>query len=400
MFREAWRYQKYFFYDPNVHGVDVKAMAARYEPYLPGIASRRDLTYLFQEMLGELSVGHLGTGGGDSPEVKRVQTGLLGCDYEIDSGRYRFSRVYSGENWNPQLRAPLTQPGVNVKAGEYLIAVNGRDVRADASVYSFFEGLANKSVLLKVASDAAGTSSREVTVVPVPNDSALRNLAWIEENRRKVDQMTGGKVAYVYMPDTGSGGMAAFNRYFYAQIGKDAAIIDERYNGGGMLATDIVEILNRKPLSGTATRRGPDLLQPQGAIFGPKVMIINETAGSGGDAMPWYFRRAGTGKLIGTKTWGGLVGMAGTPALMDGGFVSAPASGVYNPLSGEWEVENIGVAPDVEVEQDPAAVRKGHDPQLERAVQIVMEELKKSPSPQMRRPKYPNYHLKQGGQIR
>lgn len=395
MFREAWRYERYFFYDPKVHGVDVRAVSGRYEPYLNSVVSRRDLTYLFQEMMGELSVGHLNAGGGDIPDTKKVQTGLLGCDYAIDGGRYRFARVFSGENWNPQLRAPLTQPGVNVKAGEYLIAVNGRDVRADANVYSYFEGLADKSVLLKVAADAAGTNAREVTVVPVPNDTGLRNLAWIEENRRKVDQMTGGRVAYVYMPDTANGGITAFNRYFYAQVDKEGAIIDERYNGGGMLATDIVEILNRKVLSATATRRGPDLLQPQGAIYGPKVMIINETAGSGGDAMPWYFRRAGAGKLIGTRTWGGLVGMAGTPPLMDGGFVSAPASGVYNPMSGEWEVENIGIAPDIEVEQDPAAVRKGRDPQLERAVQTVLEELKKTPAPKLRRPTYPNYHMTQ-----
>jgi len=193
------------------------------------------------------------------------------------------------------------------------------------------------------------------------------------------------------MPDTSSGGLTAFNRYFYAQSGKQAVIVDERFNGGGMLATDITEILNRKPLSAAANRTGADLVQPQG-IFGPKVMIINEQAGSGGDAMPWYFKRSGAGKLVGTRTWGGLVGMAGAPQLMDGGIVTAPASGIYNPLTGEWEVENIGIAPDVEVEQDPALVRKGHDPQLEKAVEVVLQELKKNPPPQLRRPKFPNYH--------
>jgi tricorn protease len=279
---------------------------------------------------------------------------------------------------------------VIVKAGEYLLAVNGREVRPTDNIYSFFEGVANKSVLLKVAADANGTGAREVTVVPIPNETALRNRAWIEENRRKVTQLSGGKVAYVYMPDTAAGGLTAFNREFYAQIGKQAAIIDERYNGGGLLGTDISEILNRKPLSAAAGRSGADLVQPQG-IFGPKVMIINEAAGSGGDAMPWYFRRTGAGKLIGTRTWGGLVGMAGTPPLMDGGSVSAPASGIYNPISGEWEVENIGVSPDIEVLQDPALVRAGHDPQLEKAVEVVLEELKKNPPPAMRRPAFPNY---------
>jgi tricorn protease len=391
MYREAWRTQRDWFYDRNMHGLDLKAAEKKYEPYLRNIASRHDLTYLFQEMLGNMVVGHLGTGGGDTPEVKRVQTGLLGADYQLSEGRYRFARVYSGENWNPQMRAPLTQPGVNVKAGEYLLGVNGREVRASDNLYSFFEGLANKSVVLKVGSDPTGAGSREVTVVPVADESGLRNLAWIEENRRKVDKMTNGRVAYIYMPDTAMGGLSAFNRYFYAQIGRQAAIVDERFNGGGLLATDIAEIMNRKPLSALANRTGADLVQPQG-IFGPKVMLINERAGSGGDAMPWYFKRAGVGKLIGTRTWGGLVGMAGAPPLMDGGFVSAPSSGVYNPLSGEWEVENIGVAPDIEIEQDPALVRKGRDPQLEKAIEVVLEELEKNPPPKLRRPAFPNYH--------
>jgi tricorn protease len=380
MYREAWRIDRDFFYDRNIHGFDLKTAEKSYEPYLRGIASRHDLTYLFQEMLGNMVVGHLGAGGGDTPQVKRVQTGLLGADYEVANGRYRFSRVYNGENWNPQLRAPLTQPGVNVQAGEYLLAVNGREVRAPDNVYSFFEGLAGKSVVLKVGSDPSDAGARDITVVPVADEYGLRNLAWIEENRRKVDKMTNGQVAYVYMPDTATGGLTAFDRYFYAQVGKQAAIIDERFNGGGMLATDIIEILNRKPLSAAANRTGADPVQPQG-IFGPKVMIINEQAGSGGDAMPWYFKRSGAGKLVGTRTWGGLVGMAGAPPLMDGGIVTAPASGIYNPLSGEWEVENIGIAPDVEVEQDPALVRKGQDPQLEKAVEVVLEELKKNPPP-------------------
>jgi tricorn protease len=390
MYRESFRVERDWFYDRNAHGLDLKATEKKFEPYLKNIASRADLTYLFQESLGSLVVSHLGAGGGDIPEVKHVQTGLLGADYEVADGRYKFARVYNGENWNPQLRAPLTQPGVTVKAGEFLLAVNGRDVTAKDNVFSFFEGLAGKSVVLKVAQDAKGAGSREVTVVPVVTEAALRNRAWIEENRRKVSQLSGGKVAYVYMPDTANGGLTAFNREFYAQIGKQAAIIDERYNAGGLLGTDIAEILNRKPLSAAANRSGEDLVQPQG-IFGPKVMIINETAGSGGDAMPWYFHRAGVGKLVGTRTWGGLVGMAGAPPLMDGGTVSAPASGIYNPISGEWEVENIGVSPDIEVAQDPALVRAGHDPQLEKAVEVVLDELKKNPPPVMRKPAYPNY---------
>jgi tricorn protease len=391
MYHEAWRVERDWFYDRNSHGLNLKEAEQKYQPYLHNVASREDLTYLFQEMLGNLVVSHMGTGGGDTPEVKHVQTGLLGADYEVANGRYRFTRVYSGENWNPSLAAPLTQPGVNVKAGEYLLAVNGRDVHPPENIYSFFEGLANKSVLLKVGSDPSGAGAREVTVIPVANETNLRNLAWIEENRRKVDQLSGGKLAYIYMPDTSNGGLTAFNRYFYAQIGKEGAIVDERFNGGGLLATDIAEILNRKLLSAASNRVGDPLIQPQG-IFGPKVMLINEHAGSGGDAMPWYFKRAGVGQLIGTRTWGGLVGMNGAPPLMDGAFVGAPSSGIYNPLTGEWEVENHGVAPDIEVEQDPALVRQGHDPQLEKAVAVALEALKKNPPPTLRHPAFPNYY--------
>jgi tricorn protease len=391
MYREAWRIQRDFFYDPGYHGLDLAATEKRYAPYIGSLGARRDLNYLFQEMLGELTVGHLFAGGGDAPEVKRVQTGLLGADYKLENGRYRFARVYNGENWNPQLKAPLTQPGVNVTAGEYLIAVNGRELRDTDNVDSFFEGTAGKSVLLKVGSDPSGTGAREVTVVPVPSETALRHLAWIESNRRKVDQMTKGRVAYVYMPDTAFGGFTNFNRYFFAQVGKEAAIVDERFNGGGALATDIIELLRRPLLSLVATRDGEDEVQPQGAIFGPKVMIINEFAGSGGDAMPWYFKRAGVGKLIGKRTWGGLVGRAAAPSLMDDGFVSAPSSGVWNP-NGRWEVENHGVAPDIEVEQDPELVRQGRDPQLEAAVELVLRELEKNPVARPKRPPYPNYH--------
>jgi tricorn protease len=396
MFRDAWRIQREMFYDPGLHGVNLADMMGRYERFLPRLSSRSDLTYLFQEMMGEMTVGHLGAGGGEQPEVRTIQTGLLGADYEVAGNRYRFRRIYNGENWNPTLRAPLTEPGVNVAVGDYLLAVDGRDVTTASSVYSFFEARAGKQVALRVGPNANGDGARTVVVVPVPSESGLRTFAWVEDNRRKVSQMTGGRVAYIYMPDTAFGGHTNFNRYFYAQVNKSAAIIDERFNGGGALATDIVETLSRKPLSRVATRDGEDELQPQGAIFGPKVMIINEFAGSGGDAMPWYFRRAGVGPLVGKRTWGGLVGRAGAPALMDGGFVSSPSSAVWDPSQSKWIAENVGIEPDVEVEQDPEAVRQGKDPQLEKAVEIVLAELKKAPGSQPKRPAFPNYQ-KPGG---
>jgi tricorn protease len=391
MFREAWRIQREFFYDANFHGLDLAATEKRYEPFLARVASRSDLNYLFADMLGEITVSHLGVGGGAMPDVRRVQTGLLGADYRIENGRYRFARVYDGENWNPQLRAPLTQPGVNVAAGDYLLAVNGRPLTAADSIYSLFEGTVGKQVVLRVGAQPSGEGARDVTVVPVASEQPLRNFAWIEDNRRYVDRVTNGRVAYVYMPDTATGGYTFFNRYFYAQVGKDAVIVDERFNGGGNLATDIAEILGRPLMSMVATRDGENEAQPQGAIVGPKAMLINEMAGSGGDAMPWYFRKAGLGPLIGKRTWGGLVGRAAGVPLMDGGFVGAPSSAVWDPARSEWIAENTGVAPDIEVEQDPALVRQGKDPQLDKAIETVMAALAKAPKAAPKRPAYPIY---------
>jgi tricorn protease len=393
MYHEAWRIVRDFFYDPNYHGLDLQAAEEKYSVYLSGIASRADLNYLFTEMLGELTVGHEFIGGGDTPDVKHIPTGLLGADYKLENGRYRFARIYNGENWNPGLVAPLTQPGVNVHVGDYLLAVNGRELRSSDEVYGLFEMTAGKATILRVGPDASGANARDVTVVPVDSESNLRHLAWVEDNRRKVDQLSGGRIAYVHMPDTGTGGYTAFTRYFFAQIGKEAAIIDDRFNHGGSLATDIVEYLQRKPMSYVTFRDGADSPQPQGAIFGPKVMLTNEFAGSGGDAMPWYFRRAGVGKLIGMRTWGGLVGLTGFPDLMDGGGVTAPNAAIWNP-NGTFDVENHGVTPDIEVDMDPALVRQGHDPQLEKAVDVLMAELPKTPASDPKRPTYPNYHKK------
>jgi tricorn protease len=393
MFQEIWRIEREFFYDPGLHGLDLEKAKKQYAPYLDSIASRDDLNYLFADMLGEMTVGHLGVGGGDRPQLDRVYAGLLGVDYTIENGRYRFTRIYNGENWNPQLQAPLTQPGVEVKSGEYLLAVDGQEVKGTDNIYRHFEGKAGRQVILKVGPDPKLEGSREVTVVPIRSESSLRNFAWIEDNRRYVDKKTNGRVAYVYMPDTAFGGYTYFNRYFYAQVGRKAVIVDERFNGGGMLATDIIERFQRQMMSLVATRDGVDEVQPQGAIFGPKVMLINEYAGSGGDAMPYYFQRAKVGPLVGKRTWGGLVGRAGAPQLMDGGYVSAPSSGVWSP-DGHWIAENIGIIPDVEVELDPALVRQGKDPQLNKAIEIVMDELVKNPLPKPKRPAYPNYHKK------
>ena len=394
MYRETWRIERDFFYDPNHHGLDLSATAKRYEPYVDALMHRADLNYLFQEMLGELSVGHLYVGGGDVPDPRRVAGGLLGADYKIENGRYRFSTVYNGENWNPQLRAPLTQPGVNVVVGEYLLAVNGRNMAAADNVYQFFEATANKQVVLRVGPNPDGTGSREVTVVPVANDIPLRNLAWVEENRRKVDQASGGKLAYVYLPDTAQGGYSFFNRYFFSQTDKEGVVVDERFNSGGHSADYIIDYLRKPLMSYWAVRDGEDFRAPFGTIPGPKAMLVNQYSGSGGDLMPWMFRRAGVGPLIGKRTWGGLVGIGGYPTLIDGGSVTAPHFAFYSP-EGKWEVENHGVDPDIEIELDPKAWREGRDPQLEKAIDWLRQELKKKPVTKPERPAYPNYHSRE-----
>lgn len=391
MYREAWRIERDFFYDANLHGADIKTLMAAYQPYVDNVMSRADLNYIFADMLGEITAQHIYIFGGDRPEVRHVGGGLLGADYTIEHDRYRFWQVYRGENWNPDLRAPLTEPGVNVKEGEYLLAVNGRELHGSDEIFSFFQETAGKSVLLKVGPDPSGNGARYVNVVPIASERTLRLRAWMEANRLKVDQLSKGRLAYVYLPDTAVSGFTNFNRYYFAQVDRPGAIIDERYNGGGWIADYIVDWLKRPLLAAAMTREGKDNYIPQ-TVLGPKVMLINEYAGSGGDALPWMFRRLGTGPLIGTRTWGGLIGIGGYPNLIDGGSVTAPRWGIYNPDTGEFDVENKGVAPDIEVELDPAAWRQGHDPQLEKAVSVALDELERHPIQQIKRPKYPVYN--------
>jgi tricorn protease len=390
MYHEVWRIERSYFYDPNLHGVNAADGEKEYEKYLDALASRADLNYIFHELLSEFTSGHMRGGGGNIPAAKTVSGGLLGADYEIANGRYRFKKIYSGESWNPQLRAPLVQPGINASAGDYLLAVNGQNLTGKDDVSRLLEGTAEKRVVLRLGSDPSGANSREITVMPVANELQLRHQAWVEDNRRKVDQLSGGKLAYVYMPDTAQGGLTSFNRYYFAQVDKQGAVIDERFNSGGQVADYVIEVLNR-PLQGWwSPRYGAVYRTPAAAIFGPKVMIINEMAGSGGDAMPWMFRHNQTGTLIGKRTWGGLVGVSQYPILMDGGTVTSPNFGFFSP-KGEWDVENHGVAPDVEVEMDPKSVHEGHDPQLERAVAIAMQQMEKNPVPVPHRPAFPNY---------
>ena len=389
MLLEAWRIQRDFFYAPNMHGADWTAVRERYQPFLKHVAHREDLNYLFAQMFGELVVGHAYVGGGDMPHSQSVAVGLLGADYEVVDGYYRIKRIYSGENWNPMLRAPLTEPGVNVSEGDFLLAVNGRPLTTDTNIYSIFEKTAGRQTVLKVNSRPDDEGARMVTVIPVSNDQGLRHRAWVEGNRRWVNERSRGQVAYVYVPNTSREGYDSFNRYSFSHLDCDEAVIDQRFNGGGSPAAYIIHMLGRQLLSYWATREGKPFSTPNASISGPKVMIINEYAGSGGDALPLYFRRRGLGQLVGKRTWGGLVGIYDFPVLMDGGSVTAPRMAIFSP-DGQWEVENEGVPPDIEVEMTPKLVIEGRDPQLEKALEVVLEELERNPVKKAPRPPYPN----------
>lgn len=386
IFRETWRIQREYFYDAKMHGNDWEDVYKRYAAFLPHVAHRDDLGYLIAMTGGELTVGHSYlTGPGDDGASAPVNVGLLGADLAVENGRYRITRIYTGENWNPELRAPLSAPGIEVHEGDYLLEVNGRALVPPTNPYSVFEGASGQQVSIRVGNAPSGEGSRLVTVVPVPNEDGLRTRAWIEHNRQVVDSLSHGRLAYVWLPNTGGLGYTSFTRYFFAQQDKSGAIIDERYNQGGMVADYIVNELDRKVMGWFAQRDGKVVTSPAAGIFGPKVMLINESAGSGGDALPYYFHSRKIGTLVGTRTWGGLVGTLGVPETIDGGGITAPTLAFYD-TQGRWAVENEGVAPDIAVEYSPAEVLAGHDPQLERAIQVALEQLEKHPVPRVARP--------------
>ncbi|MEQ1826721.1 MAG: PDZ domain-containing protein [Pirellula sp.] len=388
VFDEVWRINRDYFYDPKMHGADWNAMKAKYQQFVPHLATRSDLNRVMVWMCSELAVGHHRVGGGDEPvHVQSVPGGLLGCDYRIENGRYRFAKVLGGLNWNGPLRAPLTEPGVSATEGEYLLEVDGVELTDKINVYSLFENKSGKSVKIKIGPNADGSQSRHVTVVPIADESALRNRDWVERNLKRVTDATKGRVAYVYVPNTTNLGHTYFKRYFFPQANRDAIIVDERFNGGGQVADYYIDLLRRPYLSHWATRYGQDLRTPSAAILGPKVMIIDETAGSGGDLLPWMFRKLQLGTLVGKRTWGGLVGILGFPTLIDGGGVTAPNLAIWTDEG--FVVENEGVPPDVEVEQWPADVMAGKDPQLEKAIEIALKQLESNPPVQHKKPNYP-----------
>lgn len=378
IFNDAWRMQQEYFYDANMHGINWQAVYDKYQPMLKHVQRREDLNDVLVEMIAELQVGHNRIGGGDVHQENPTKAGLLGADFAISNGKYQFKTVYQGDRWSPFLKAPLNVPGASAKAGDYLLAINGKELNASDNIHAFMDNTLGKQVVLSIADDARGKNRRNITVEPVTNDSQLRLWHWVEQNRQLVAEKTDGKVAYVYLPNTADGGFYFFNRMFFAQTDKPAVIIDERKNGGGQAANYITEILGRPFLSGWKDRDGLVFTTPGAGIYGPKTMLIDQDAGSGGDFLPWAFKRLELGKTIGTRTWGGLIGISANPNIIDGGFHVVPFFRFYTP-DGEWRVENEGVAPDIEVELDPIAVNKGIDVQLERAIAHTLAELKANP---------------------
>jgi tricorn protease len=391
IFEEAWRIERDFFYAPNLHGADWPAVHARYAPLVSYVRSREDLRYVLDQVGGELSVGHSFTGGGDYPAVDTMRTGLLGADLEPQNGRWRITRIYTSESWNPELKAPLSAPGVRAAEGDYILAVNGQELAAADNPYRLLDGTAEQQTTLRLNNRPTPDGSWTVTVVPLRNDVALRQRAWVEANRRTVDSLSHGRLAYVWVPNTAGAGFTSFNRYFFAQQDREGAVIDERFNGGGLLDDYMVDMMSRKLIGGITNDAagGIDFRLPEAGVLGPKVLLVNERAGSGGDYFPWAFRQHHIGPLVGARTWGGLVAACVPYPLVDGGYITSPCSGVYS--DDHWVAENAGVPPDIPVYYDARDWAAGHDPQLERA---TSEALKLLDTEAVKPPHHPPFPVK------
>tara|TARA_R110000868_G_scaffold410693_5_gene699849 strand:- start:26341 stop:29619 length:3279 start_codon:yes stop_codon:yes gene_type:complete len=373
MFEEAWRYERDYFYDPELHGRDWDVVYNRYAPLVPFIKHRADLTYILDQMNGELSVGHSFVFGGDFPSTDRSTVGLLGADLVTEKNRWKINRIYTTESWNPSLSSPLDRPGMKVQEGYYLVGINGKELKASDDPYKLLDGTAGKQTLLHLNEKPEFDDSWTEIAEPIRSENALRQRAWVEDNRRMVDELSNGKLAYIWVPNTGGPGFVSFNRYYFAQQDKEGAVIDERFNGGGLLDDYMVDLMTRSLRAGLTNEvpNGKAFRLPAG-ILGPKALLINELAGSGGDFFPWVFRQQNAGPLIGARTWGGLVKSSVHYALVDGGALTAPDNAVFDPINNKFIAENEGVAPDIAVRQNAKALSEGKDPQLERAVQEVL----------------------------
>ncbi|HEY8399123.1 MAG TPA: PDZ domain-containing protein, partial [Flavihumibacter sp.] len=390
IFEETWRYERDYFYDPNLHGRNWKEVYERYAPLIPFVKHRDDLNYILDQVNGELSVGHSFVSGGDLPAVDAPSVGTLGADLVAENGRWKIARIFNTESWNPGLSSPLDRPGIKAAVGDYIVGINGRELTSADDPYKLLDGTADVQTTLHLNKKPSFEGAWKEVVKPIRQESALRQRAWVEDNRRMVDSLSGGKLAYVWVPNTGGGGFVSFNRYYFAQQNKLGAVIDERFNGGGLLDDYMVDLMTRS-LRAALTNEVPNgkpMKLPAG-ILGPKVLLINELSGSGGDFFPWVFRQQKAGPLIGTRTWGGLVKSSTHYLMVDGGRITAPDNAVFDPINRKWIAENEGVAPDIEVRQDAKSLQAGRDPQLERAVQELLKSLNANPPQEIKAPAFP-----------
>jgi tricorn protease len=376
IFEEAWRYERDYFYDPNMHGRDWNKVYKRYAPLMPFVKHRSDLNYILDQVNGELSVGHSFVRGGDFPDVNKATGGLLGADFVARQGKWQIKRIYTSESWNPGLNGPLDEPGMKIKQGQYLVGINNQEISSKDNIYQYLDGTANKQTTLHINTKPTFKEAWKVIVKPIRRENSLRQRTWVEDNRRKVDELSGGRLGYIWVPNTSGSGFVSFNRYFFAQQNKEGAVIDERFNDGGLLDDYMVDLMTRKPRAALTNEvpNGKPMRLPAG-IMGPKVLLINELAGSGGDFFPWVFRQQKAGLLIGATTWGGLVKSSTHYRLIDGGSLTAPDNAVFDPIKNEWVAENKGVSPDIVVRQNAKALELGNDPQLERAVNELLKQL-------------------------
>ena len=397
MFEEAWRYERDYFYDPNIHGRDWQEVYERYSPLVDYVKHRSDLTYILDQINGELSVGHSFVFGGDYPKTEKQKVGCLGADLVVENDFWRIQRIYTAESWNPNLKAPLDRPNIKIKEGNYIVGIDTKDLTGSDNPYELLDGTLDRQTVLFINDKPQKEGAWKEIVEPIRSESALRQRAWVEDNRRKVDELSNGRLAYVWVPNTSGRGVVSFNRYFFAQQDKEGAVIDERFNGGGLLDDYMVDLMTRKLRAAITneTPNGKAFSLPAG-ILGPKVLLINELAGSGGDFFPWVFRQQKAGPLIGMRTWGGLVKSSVHYGLVDGGALTAPDNAVFDPINNKWIGENEGIAPDIEVQLDAQSVAEGRDVQLERAVQEVLKMLKTESTPKVVPPPYPTPAAKSG----
>jgi tricorn protease len=391
IFNDGWRIFRDYFYVENLHGIDWKKIKDGYSEWLPYVGHRADLDHILNEMVSEANAGHAYVNWGDFENVKRIDGGLLGARLEPDAKakKFKIAEIYESENWNESRRSPLTMPGVDVNEGDYLLSVNGKEIPTDENPYLYMENLAGKRTEINVSANADGSNPRTSVIEPIKSELELMYLTWVKQRRELVEKLSNGRIGYIHVPNTAVEGNRELHRGLYAYHDKEALIIDERYNGGGFIPDVMADLLDRKTLSYWQRAGLNPMRTPGVAHDGPKAMLINGYSSSGGDAFPYYFKKKGLGTLIGTRTWGGLIGISGNASLVDGGSISVPRFGIYDENE-EWIIEGIGVYPDIEVVERPEQLAKGQDPMIEKAVEVLLKQLQENPAKKVKTPEPPN----------